>query len=131
MIRAALAATLSGLWGVYSGFELCEAAALPNSEEYLDSEKYQIRAWDWNRPGNIVGEITALNRIRRANPAGALRYRMELNDHLRDDTLFVYDLELPRDFEPKNHDGEIAEFVQLITRAVELTHREVMATVGA
>ncbi|TDN62974.1 maltotransferase domain-containing protein [Paraburkholderia sp. BL10I2N1] len=69
VIRAALAATLSGLWGVYSGFELCEAAALPNSEEYLDSEKYQLRAWDWHRPGNIVGEITALNRIRRANPA--------------------------------------------------------------
>ena len=69
MIRAALAATLSGLWGVYSGFELCEAAALPNSEEYLDSEKYQLRAWDWNRPGNIVNVVTALNRIRRANPA--------------------------------------------------------------
>ena len=69
VIRAALAATLSGLWGVYSGFELCEAAALPDSEEYLDSEKYQLRAWDWNRPGNIVGEIAALNRIRRANPA--------------------------------------------------------------
>ncbi|MGH8779605.1 maltotransferase domain-containing protein [Paraburkholderia sp.] len=69
LIRAALASTLSGLWGVYSGFELCEASALPNSEEYLDSEKYQLRAWDWNRPGNIVAEIAALNRIRRANPA--------------------------------------------------------------
>ncbi|SHJ91703.1 maltotransferase domain-containing protein [Paraburkholderia terricola] len=69
LIRAALASTLAGLWGVYSGFELCEAAALPNSEEYLDSEKYQLRAWDWHRPGNIVGEISALNRIRRANPA--------------------------------------------------------------
>ncbi|GLU32255.1 maltotransferase domain-containing protein [Trinickia caryophylli] len=69
MIRAALAATLSGLWGVYSGFELCEAKALPNSEEYLDSEKYQLRAWDWHRPGNIVGIVTALNRIRRANRA--------------------------------------------------------------
>jgi len=69
VIRAALAATLSGLWGVYSGFELCESAALPNSEEYLNSEKYEIKAWDWNRPGNIVTEITALNRIRRANPA--------------------------------------------------------------
>jgi starch synthase (maltosyl-transferring) len=69
MIRAALAATLSGLWGVYSGFELCEAAALPGSEEYLDSEKYQIRAWDWHRPGNIVDIVTLLNRIRRANPA--------------------------------------------------------------
>ncbi|PXW28175.1 maltotransferase domain-containing protein [Paraburkholderia caballeronis] len=69
LIRAALAATLSGLWGVYSGFELCEGRALPGSEEYLDSEKYQLRAWDWNRPGNIVAEIAALNRIRRANPA--------------------------------------------------------------
>ncbi|MFP3606160.1 maltotransferase domain-containing protein [Paraburkholderia sp. SIMBA_053] len=69
LIRAALASTLAGLWGVYSGFELCEAAALPNSEEYLDSEKYQLRAWDWNRPGNITAEIAALNRIRRANPA--------------------------------------------------------------
>ncbi|WP_341317125.1 maltotransferase domain-containing protein [Paraburkholderia sp. IMGN_8] len=69
LIRAALAATLAGLWGVYCGFELCEAAALPNSEEYHDSEKYQLRAWDWHRPGNIVGEISALNRIRRANPA--------------------------------------------------------------
>ena len=45
---------------------------------------------------------------RRARPAGAIAYRMELNGHLRDDTLFVYDLELPRDFTPRNHDGEIA-----------------------
>ncbi|HEX4262451.1 MAG TPA: maltotransferase domain-containing protein [Acetobacteraceae bacterium] len=69
LIRAALAATLSGLWGVYNGFELCEAAALPGREEYSDSEKYQLRAWDWQRPGNIRAEITQLNRIRRANPA--------------------------------------------------------------
>jgi starch synthase (maltosyl-transferring) len=86
VIRAALAATLSGLWGVYSGFELCEAAALPNSEEYLDSEKYQLRAWDWQRPGNIVGEITALNRIRRTNPALhshlGLTFLPAHNDHI-------------------------------------------------
>ena len=69
LIRAALAATLSGLWGLYNGFELCEARALPGREEYADSEKYQIRAWDWDRPGNITREITALNRLRRANPA--------------------------------------------------------------
>jgi len=69
LIRAALAATLSGLWGVYSGFELCEAAALPGREEYQDSEKYQIRVWDWQRPGHITREITLLNRIRRLNPA--------------------------------------------------------------
>jgi len=69
LIRAALAATLSGLWGVYCGFELCEASAIPGREEYADSEKYQLRAWDWNRPGNIVAEIAALNAIRRDNPA--------------------------------------------------------------
>jgi starch synthase (maltosyl-transferring) len=69
VIRAALAATLSGLWGVYNGFELCEGTPIPGREEYLDSEKYQIRAWDWDRPGNIVPEITALNRMRRLNPA--------------------------------------------------------------
>ena len=69
LIRAALAATLSGLWGVYCGFELCEAAALPGREEYHDSEKYQIRAWDWEQPGNIVAEIAQLNRIRADNPA--------------------------------------------------------------
>ena len=50
LIRAALAATLSGLWGVYNGFELCEATPFaPGKEEYLDSEKYQLRAWDHNR----------------------------------------------------------------------------------
>ncbi|MFC7552176.1 hypothetical protein ACFQU7_07820 [Pseudoroseomonas wenyumeiae] len=61
---------MSGLWGVYNGFELCEATPLaPGKEEYLDSEKYEIRIWDHDRPGNIVPEITALNRIRRENPA--------------------------------------------------------------
>ncbi|MGI4941867.1 MAG: alpha-1,4-glucan--maltose-1-phosphate maltosyltransferase, partial [Janthinobacterium lividum] len=69
LIRAALAATLSGLWGVYSGFELCDATPLPGREEYLDSEKYEIRAWDWERTGNIVAEVTRLNRIRADNPA--------------------------------------------------------------
>ncbi len=69
LIRAALAATTSGLWGMYNGFELCEARPVPGKEEYLDSEKYEIRSWDWNRPGNIVAEITRLNQIRRSNPA--------------------------------------------------------------
>jgi len=69
LIRAVLAATLSGLWGVYSGFEICEAAALPGREEYLDAEKYEIRVRDFAQTSNIVAEITALNRIRRANPA--------------------------------------------------------------
>ncbi|WP_181704721.1 maltotransferase domain-containing protein [Chthonobacter rhizosphaerae] len=69
LIRAALATTMSGLWGMYNGFEICEGRPYPGKEEYLDSEKYEIRAWDWNRPGNIIPEITRLNRIRRDNPA--------------------------------------------------------------
>jgi len=69
LIRAALASMLSGLWGMYSGFELCEGTPVPGKEEYLDSEKYEIKAWDWNRPGNIIHEITQLNRIRSDNPA--------------------------------------------------------------
>jgi starch synthase (maltosyl-transferring) len=68
-MRAALAATLSPVWGVYSGFELCEAAAIPGTEEYLDSEKYEIRVRDWDRAGNIKDYIARLNRIRRENPA--------------------------------------------------------------
>lgn len=67
LIRAALACTLSGLWGMYSGFEICESAPLPGREEYLDSEKYQIRVRYFAAAGNIVEEITALNRIRRAH----------------------------------------------------------------
>jgi starch synthase (maltosyl-transferring) len=69
LIRAALAATLSGLWGIFSGFELCESAALPGREEYLDSDKYAIRPRNWNAAGDIISEITQLNRLRRAEPA--------------------------------------------------------------
>jgi len=67
--RFTLAATLSSVYGIYNGFELCEAAALPGREEYADSEKYQYKAWDWDRPGNIKDFITRVNRIRRENPA--------------------------------------------------------------
>lgn len=69
MARAALAATLSSAYGIYSGFELCEGTPLPGREEYLNSEKYELKAWDWDRPGNIRGYISRLNAIRRDNPA--------------------------------------------------------------
>ena len=86
LLRAALASTLSGLWGVYSGFELCESAPLPGKEEYLDSEKYQLRPRDWQAPGNIVDEITRLNRIRQENPALhshlGLRFYNAFNDQV-------------------------------------------------
>ncbi|MEM7026191.1 MAG: alpha-1,4-glucan--maltose-1-phosphate maltosyltransferase [Pseudomonadota bacterium] len=67
--RFVLAATLSTVYGLYNGFELCEGTPIPGKEEYLDSEKYEIKAWDHDRPGNIRDDITKLNRIRRENPA--------------------------------------------------------------
>jgi starch synthase (maltosyl-transferring) len=67
--RIALAAMLSGNFGLYSGFELLEHDAIPGHEEYRDSDKYQIRQRDWDKPGNIKPWITALNRIRNDNAA--------------------------------------------------------------
>jgi starch synthase (maltosyl-transferring) len=67
--RVALAATLSGNYGIYSGFELLEHEPIPGREEYLDSEKYEIKQRDWNKPGNIKDYIGRLNRLRRENPA--------------------------------------------------------------
>jgi starch synthase (maltosyl-transferring) len=67
--RLVLAATLSTVYGIYNGFELCEGTPIPGKEEYLDSEKYEIKAWDYDRPGNIRDYVTKLNRIRRENPA--------------------------------------------------------------
>jgi starch synthase (maltosyl-transferring) len=64
-----LAATLSSAYGIYNGFELLEHEPIPGREEYLDSEKYEIKVRDWNKPGNIKDYIARLNRIRRDNPA--------------------------------------------------------------
>ena len=58
-IRLVLAATLAGNYGIYSGFELCEATPVPGKEEYLNSEKYEIKAWDWDRPEHIQPDIAA------------------------------------------------------------------------
>ena len=69
MMRAVLATTLSTVYGIYSGFELCENVAVPGREEYLNSEKYQFKERDWNAPGNIKDYITTLNRIRKTNRA--------------------------------------------------------------
>jgi starch synthase (maltosyl-transferring) len=66
--RVALAATLSGNYGIYNGFELLEHEPLPGREEYLDSEKYEIKVRDWDKPGNIKSYIRDLNRARRDNP---------------------------------------------------------------
>lgn len=69
-MRAALAATLSSLYGIYNGFELAEnTPKVPGKEEYLNSEKYEYKVWDWDRPGNLKEYLALLNRIRRENPA--------------------------------------------------------------
>ncbi|QNQ90067.1 DUF3416 domain-containing protein [Corynebacterium poyangense] len=90
-IRAALAATLSPLWGVYSGYELYEHRAVkPGSEEYLDSEKYQLKPRDFEsavaRGDSLEPYITALNDIRRHNPAlqqlRTLRFHAVDNDNI-------------------------------------------------
>ncbi|MGK2944516.1 MAG: alpha-1,4-glucan--maltose-1-phosphate maltosyltransferase [Desulfuromonadales bacterium] len=67
--RLVLAATLGASYGIYSGYELCENEATPATEEYHQSEKYQIRHRDWNRPESLREYITLVNRIRRENPA--------------------------------------------------------------
>ncbi len=68
-MRLALAATLSSVYGIYSGYELCEATPVPGKEEYLNSEKYEYKVWDWDRPGNIIDYVTAINQMRRDHPA--------------------------------------------------------------
>ena len=68
-IRAILAATLSTVYGIFQGFELCEGVPVPGKEEYLHSDKYEVKTRDWNAPGNICGLITRLNQIRREHPA--------------------------------------------------------------
>jgi starch synthase (maltosyl-transferring) len=86
--RFLLAATLGANYGIYGpAFELCEGRARePGSEEYLDSEKYQIRAWDRDSPDSLRELITLVNKIRHENPAlqsdRGLRFHPTENDQL-------------------------------------------------
>ncbi|KRF30659.1 alpha-1,4-glucan--maltose-1-phosphate maltosyltransferase [Nocardioides sp. Soil805] len=87
-VRAAVAATGSPSWGVYAGYELYEHVAVkPGSEEYLDSEKYQIRIRDWEGAAaegrTLAPYLTRLNEIRRAHPA--LQLLRNLTVHASDD----------------------------------------------
>ncbi|MBP5869992.1 DUF3416 domain-containing protein [Streptomyces scabiei] len=93
-LRAVLAATLSPTWGIYSGYELCENTPLkPGSEEYLDSEKYQLRPRNWDtaaRDGRTIAPLIGkLNEIRRRSPA--LRQLRDLHFHHADqEAVIVY-----------------------------------------
>ncbi|WP_256104072.1 alpha-1,4-glucan--maltose-1-phosphate maltosyltransferase [Streptomyces sp. ODS05-4] len=91
-VRAVLAATMSPTWGMYAGYELCENTPLkPGGEEYLDSEKYEIRVRDWEaaeREGRTITPlITDLNRIRRRN--AALRQLRSVHFHHVDDDAVI------------------------------------------
>jgi starch synthase (maltosyl-transferring) len=89
MTRVLLAATLSPLYGIYSGYELCENQALPGREEYLDSEKYQFKERDWNAPGNIKDWIARLNKIRKQNRALQLYSNLRFY-HAENDAILFY-----------------------------------------
>ncbi|HUT84753.1 MAG TPA: alpha-1,4-glucan--maltose-1-phosphate maltosyltransferase [Thermodesulfobacteriota bacterium] len=70
MSRLVLAATLSSNYGMYGPpFELCINEALPGKEEYLNAEKYEIKQWEWDTPGNLKDLISRVNRLRKENPA--------------------------------------------------------------
>ncbi len=88
--RLILAATLSSNYGIYGPpFELCIAAALPGKEEYADSEKYEVRFWNCEAPGNLRDIIARVNKIRSANPA--LQSTWNIRFHEADnDQLIVY-----------------------------------------
>ncbi|MFC4783684.1 alpha-1,4-glucan--maltose-1-phosphate maltosyltransferase [Nocardioides sp. MAHUQ-72] len=93
-IRAAIAATGSPSWGVYAGYELFEHVAVkPGSEEYLDSEKYQIRVRDWDaadREGRTLAPyLTRLNEVRRAHPALQLLRNVHIH-HSDDENILVF-----------------------------------------
>ena len=97
MIRVVLAATLSPLYGIYSGYELCENEALPGREEYLDSEKYQYKKRDWNAPGNIKDWIARLNKIRKENRALQLYTNLRFHGADNDAILFYSKMTAARD----------------------------------
>jgi len=87
--RLVLAATLAASYGIYGpAFELCEKVPLrPGSEEYLNSEKYEIRRWDRRDPNSLAPLITLLNQIRRTNPA--LQSDLSLHFHPVDNLQIV------------------------------------------
>ncbi|MCI0693081.1 alpha-1,4-glucan--maltose-1-phosphate maltosyltransferase [candidate division KSB1 bacterium] len=87
MLRLVLAATLSSNYGIYGpAFELCVSEALPGKEEYLNSEKFELKNWDWNQEGNLRDFIARVNKIRKENPAlhatQNLKFYEVDNDHL-------------------------------------------------
>ncbi|HEY2642768.1 MAG TPA: alpha-1,4-glucan--maltose-1-phosphate maltosyltransferase [Galbitalea sp.] len=100
-VRAALAATVSPTWGVYSGYELFEDVARPGSEENIDNEKYEYRPRDFAKAEklgrSLAPYLTQLNQIRAAHPA--LRQLRNLSLHWADDdSMLVFSKYLAAEF---------------------------------
>ncbi len=122
MQRLILAGTLTANYGIYGpAYELCEntpatpSAGKTESEEYMDSEKYEIRQRDRNAPGSLVPLITNLNHIRRANPA--LQSNGSLHFHAVDNTnLLCYSKSAP--------DGEGGENTILVAINLDATQEQ-------
>jgi starch synthase (maltosyl-transferring) len=90
MIRVVLAATLSSNYGIYGpAFELCVKEALSGKEEYLNSEKYEIKHWDRENPGHLRDFIARVNRIRKENAALQTTWNLRFYE-VDNDTLLFY-----------------------------------------
>lgn len=88
-IRLILAATLSSNYGIYGpAFELLVNDPLPGKEEYLDSEKYEVKRWNWDQPGNLRSFIARLNTIRREHPALQTTWNLRFYETDNDYILF-------------------------------------------
>ncbi|MEW6488499.1 MAG: alpha-1,4-glucan--maltose-1-phosphate maltosyltransferase [Thermodesulfobacteriota bacterium] len=87
--RLVLAATLSSNYGIYGpAFELCVAEAVPDKEEYLDSEKYEVKHWERDRPESLAPLVGRINRIRRENPALHSTWNLRFHEADNDNVLF-------------------------------------------
>jgi starch synthase (maltosyl-transferring) len=120
-LRAALAATMTPSWGMYSGYELCEHVAVrAGSEEYLDSEKYQYRPRPWaeyaegalKADRSIAGYVTRLNEIRREHPA-LQRLRNITFHHADDENVIAYSRRLTAEEAPGGQEDTLLIVVNL------------------
>jgi starch synthase (maltosyl-transferring) len=127
-IRFALAATLSSTYGIYNSYELCEGRPYPGKEEFVDSEKYQYKVWDWNRPGHIKDFIKRINQMRQAHPCLQLYKNLRFHD-CDNDQILVYSKALEDDIivfavnlDPHHTQGG---FVQLDLKALGLENEHI------
>jgi starch synthase (maltosyl-transferring) len=97
IIRLILAATLSSNYGIYGpAFELLENEAIPGKEEYLNAEKYEIKHWNWNQPGNLRDFVARVNQIRKENPV--LQTTWNLHFYEVDNDYFLFYAKFSEDF---------------------------------